>query len=157
MTFAGGGGGGGATVAIDSGGAASGSYVADTDFSGGATSTTTAAINTSKVPTPAPQAVYQSQRYGNFTYTIPGFTAGSQHTVTLQFAETYWTAAGDRTFNVLINGAQVLTNFDIFANAGGENAAIAESFSATANSSGQIVIQFVTVKDNAAVNGIQVQ
>ena len=51
---------------------------------------------------PAPQAVYQSNRYGNFTYTIPGLTAGGSYTVRLHFAESYWTAAGKRTFNVLI-------------------------------------------------------
>ena len=56
----------------------------------------------------------------------------------------------------MINGTQVLTNFDIFATAGGENKAVAESFTATANSTGTITIQFVTVKDNAQVNGIEV-
>ncbi len=150
-------GGGTDILDIDAGGAASGNYVADTDFSGGTTSASTATINTSKVATPAPATVYQSQRFGNFTYTIPGFTSGTAYTVRLHFAETYWTAAGDREFNVLINGTQVLTNFDMFATAGGENIAVVEQFSAVANSSGQIVIQFVTVKDNAAVNGIEIE
>ena len=66
-------------------------------------------------------------------------------------------AAGSRTFDVYINGTEVLTNFDIFATAGGENIAVVEQFNATANSSGQIVIQFTTVKDNAAVNGIEIE
>ena len=106
---------------------------------------------------PAPEAVYQSQRFGNFTYTIPGYTAGSNHTVVLYFDEFYWTAAGKRVFNVSINGTQVLANFDVFAAAGGEFKAIDKTFTATANGSGQIVIVFTTVTDNAEVNGISVQ
>src|SRR6202044_2119619 len=104
----------------------------------------------------APQSVWQHNRYGNFTYTIPGLTAGANYTARLDFAEAYWTAAGSRTFNVLINGTQVLTNFDIFATAGGEFKAVAESFTATASSAGAVTIQFVTVKDNAQVNGIEI-
>ena len=50
----------------------------------------------------------------------------------------------------------MLTNFDIFATAGGEFKAVDEPFTATANSNGTITIQFVTVKDNAQVNGIEI-
>jgi hypothetical protein len=76
--------------------------------------------------------------------------------VRLHFAEEYWTAAGKRVFNVSINGSQVLTNFDIFATAGGEYKAVVEQFSATASGSGSITIQFVTVTDNAQVNGLEI-
>src|SRR5260370_776605 len=114
-------------------------------------------IDPSGVTNPAPMAVYQTGRDGNFTYTIPGFTAGSSHTVRLHFAETYWSTAGSRIFNVSINGTAVLTNFDIFAAAGAKNKAIIEQFTVNANSSGQYVIKFTTVKDNSLINGIEVQ
>ncbi|HEY6790564.1 MAG TPA: putative Ig domain-containing protein, partial [Trebonia sp.] len=143
-------------VQIDAGGAAAAPFVADEDFAGGTAASTTHAITTTGVTSPAPQAVYQSNRYGNFTYTVPGLTAGASYTVRLHFAEEYWTTAGSRTFNVLINGTQVLTNFDIFATAGGEYIAVVEPFTATASSAGAVTIQFVTVKDNAQVNGIEV-
>jgi hypothetical protein len=145
-----------AAAQINAGGSAAAPFVADTDFSGGTTASSTNTIDTSKVTNPAPQAVYQSNRYGNFTYTIPGLSAGGSYTVRLHFAETYWTAAGKRTFNVSINGSQVLTNFDIYATAGGANIAVVEQFNATASSSGSIAIQFTTVVDNAQVNGIEV-
>jgi beta-glucanase (GH16 family) len=142
---------------INTGGATVGSYVADEDFSAGTESSTTATISLSKVTNPAPEGVYQSQRFGNFTYTLPGFAAGSTYLVRLHFDEFYWTAAGKREFNVLINGTQVLTDFDIFATAGGEDIAVVEQFNAVANASGQIVIQFVSVIDNAEINGIEIQ
>ena len=89
-------------------------------------------------------AVYQTQRDGTFTYTIPGLTAGAQYTVLLHFAEIYFTAAGDREYNVAINGTTVLTNFDQFAAAGGKDIAVVKTFTTTANSSGQIVVSFTS-------------
>jgi fibronectin type 3 domain-containing protein len=144
------------SLQISAGGPATGTWAADEDFTGGATAATTTAIATTGVTSPAPQSVYQHNRYGNVTYTIPGFTAGTSHTIRLHFAEEYWTAAGSRTFNVLIDGTQVLTNFDIFATAGGEYKAVVEQFTVTAPSNGTFTIQFVTVKDNAQVNGIEI-
>ncbi|MBA2287790.1 MAG: family 16 glycosylhydrolase [Ktedonobacteraceae bacterium] len=146
----------GGSVQINSGGPAVAPFVADTGFTGGTTVVSTNSINTSGVSNPAPQAVYQSNRYGNFSYVVPGLTAGASYTVRLHFAETYWTAAGQRTFNVSINGQQVLTNFDIIASAGAANKATVQQFTATADSSGKITLQFTTVKDNAQVNGIEV-
>jgi hypothetical protein len=144
-------------VSISAGGAASGAWAADEDYSGGATAYTAAAINTSQITNPAPQSVYQNERYGDFTYTIPNLTAGASYTVNLSFVEIYWTAAGKREFNVLINGTQVLTNFDVFATAGGENIAILKSFTATASSTGTIAIQFTTgAADNPMVSGVQI-
>ena len=141
---------------INSGGGATGTWVADEDFNGGTTVATSAAISTTGVTNPAPQAVYQTNRFGSFTYAVPGYTAGATYTIRLHFAETYWTTAGSRVFNVLIDGTQVLTNFDIFATAGGENKAVVEQFTETVPSNGIFTIQFVTVKDNAQVNGIEI-
>jgi len=145
-------------ISIACGNSAVGSFVADTDFSGGAASSgTTSAINTSEVVSPAPAAVYQHGRKGTCTYTIPGLTAGASYDVRLDFCEYAVTGAGQRTFDVSVNGTQVLTNFDIYAAAGGEFIANAQNFTATANSSGQIVIVFTTVLNNALVAGIEVK
>lgn len=145
-------------VLVDSGSTvAQGSYVADTAVSGGTPASTTHAISVDSTIDTGTQAVYQTNRYGNFTYTLGGFTAGSLHIVKLHFAEEWWTAANSRLFNVTLNGNQVLTNYDIFLAAGSEYKARVETFSTAANASGQIVIQFSTVKDNAQVNGIEIQ
>jgi chitodextrinase len=145
------------SVAINAGGPAVNPFVADMDFTGGATINHANTIDLSKVSSPAPMAVYQTARIDNFTYTIPGFVAGSSHTVRLHFAETYFSTPGSRTFNVSINGTQVLKAFDIYAAAGGKNIANIQQFTVNANSSGQYVIQFTSVVNNALVSGIEVQ
>src|SRR5258708_9107453 len=124
-------------VQINSGGPAVAPFAADEDFAGGATSGTSHAIDTSGVTSPAPQALYQSNRYGNFSYVVPGLTAGANYTVRLHFAEEYWTTAGSRTFNVTINGKQVLTNFDILATAGAHYKAVIDKFPAPPHSPAQ--------------------
>src|SRR5262249_32661267 len=143
-------------VAFDSGGGAAGAFAADADFAGGSTFSTTDAIDTTGVASPAPQAVYQTERFGNFTYTVPGLTPGASYTVRLHFAEIFWTSAGQRVFNVAINGQQVLSNFDIFATAGGKDKAVVEQFTATADAQGRITTAYTTVVDNAKSSGIEV-
>jgi len=100
-------------------------FVADEDYAGGRT---ISHANVIKVTNPAPAAVYQTARIGNFTYTIAGFQAGTDYLLRLHFCETYWTAAGKRIFNVSINGNQVLIHFDIYSTAGGKNIANIQQF-----------------------------
>jgi hypothetical protein len=144
-------------IQINSGGPAVSPFVADEDFSGGGTISHANTIDLSGVSNPAPMAVYQTARVGNFTYTIPGFNPGSAHTVRLHFAETFFSTSGSRIFNVSINGTQVLANFDIFATAGAKNKAVIEQFTVNANSSGQYVVQFTSVVNQSLLSGIEVQ
>jgi Malectin domain/Fibronectin type III domain/PQQ enzyme repeat len=145
------------SICIDSGSTTAVSpFVADEDFSGGATIDHANTIDTSKVTNPAPAAVYQTARIDTETYTIPGFTANSSHTVRLHFCETYFTTTGSRTFNVTINGTQVLTDFDIIAASGGKNIANIQQFTENANASGQYVITFTSVVNNALISGIEI-
>jgi hypothetical protein len=116
--------------------------VADKDFSGGSASTVTATIDTSGVTNPAPAAVYQSVRWGAFTYTIPNLTPGGTYTVRLHSVEVAFSTPGARLFSVAINGSTVLSNFDTFATAGAKNKALVEQFTATADVTGKITISY---------------
>lgn len=142
-------------VGVNSGGSAAGQFSADANVTGGTIGAfVPAAIDTTGLVAPAPQAIYQAERYGNFTYTFNGLLNGGTYKVRLHSAETYWTSVGQRRFNVTINGTQVLTNFDIIAAAGAPNRANIQEFN-VAPVSGQIVIQYTTVTDNARASGIE--
>ncbi|HSW89086.1 MAG TPA: malectin domain-containing carbohydrate-binding protein [Candidatus Saccharimonadales bacterium] len=150
--------------ATNAGGSASGNFVSDTNFNGGRQYSSGASVDTSGIDTPAPQSVYQTVRYGNFTYTIPNLTANAAYTLKLHFNELYWGTSlagggggiGSRVFNVSVNGTQVLHNYDIYQTAGDSNKAVVEQIPATADSNGHVTLQFSTVTDNAMVNGIEI-
>ncbi len=140
---------------INCGGAAVSPFGADGDFSGGSTATTTHSISTAGVTNPAPMAVYQTIRYGNsFKYTFTGLSPGAAYTLRLHFAESAYSQAGKRVFNVSANGSSLLTSYDIFA-AVGEFQATVQQFTVTANSTGKIVVSFSKVNGSAAVSGIE--
>jgi hypothetical protein len=113
--------------------------------------------NTIAGSTPAPQ-VYRSERYGqgksSFAYNIP--VSNGTYNVNLDFAESYVTGPGQRIFNVSINGAQVLTNFDIYAAAGGMNIPVVKTFNVPVTN-GTLNINFLPGSaENAKINGIEV-
>jgi hypothetical protein len=123
----------------------------DYGFLQGGNYSITAAITGTNDPT-----LYQSEHYntGNLTYqtSVPN----GSYTVTLKFAELYWTSPGQRVFNVQLNGTQVATNLDVFAVAGGMNKAYDVSYPVTV-SGGQITITLVAVSGFPAVNAIEIQ
>jgi hypothetical protein len=142
--------------AINAGGWSATNFSADFGFTGGQIASTSAAIDTSGVVGAAAQEVYQSERYGDFTYGISQLTAGASYKVRLHFAEIYWDAVGQRVFHVRINGQQVLTNFDIVAAAGSKNKAVVREFTVTADAQGKLSLQFLSVVNFAKVSGIEV-
>jgi hypothetical protein len=148
-------------IAINAGGSNVGSlWAADTDYTMGGwsgVSSVSNAIDTSGVSNPAPQGVYQDQRWAYaLTYALPKLTPNAAYTVRLHFVESYWAAAGRRLFNVNLNGTTVLSNFDIFASAGGKNIAIVKQFSANADATGTITVKMQAAIDNATIAGIEV-
>jgi Pro-kumamolisin, activation domain/Malectin domain len=144
-------------LSINAGGSATDGFVADEDFIGGHFASTDSTIDVSGVANAATEAIYQSGRDGIFTYIIPNLTVDTLHTVTLHFAEFYWTKPGQRVFNVDINNTRVLHDFDIVKIAGA-NKALIEQFTATPNSRGEIVISFTPgAADQPRVSGLQVQ
>jgi poly(3-hydroxybutyrate) depolymerase len=138
--------------------AAVGSFQADQYYSGGSTYNNTNTVDVSVIGSnPPPAALFNNERYGAMSYTIPGFTAGGTYAVTLYFAETLLASSGSRLFNVFINGSAVLTNFDILSNAGGQNKAVAMAFTTAADGNGQVIIQFSAVTENPKINGIDIR
>lgn len=146
---------GASTVSINAGGGDSAGFWTDQFFRGGARQGNDATIDMSKVTeNPPPAAIFNSERWGAMTYTIPD-RSGAQ-TVTLYFSEDYVSGPGQRLFDVIINGSTVLSNFDIYASAGAADRAIARTFTATADSSGQVVIQFIARVQQPKISGFTV-
>jgi trimeric autotransporter adhesin len=124
---------------------------ADMGASGGTIVSTTATIQGAATP-----ALYQTQRThtGTFSYTF--YVPNGTYSVKLKFAEIgYSVTAGQRVFNVGINGVAALSNFDIAAQAGGAFKAF-EQTSATTVSNGRILITFNPVTGSPAVNAIEI-
>src|SRR5262249_48348887 len=77
--------------------------------------------------------------------------------VRLHFVEPTLFGAGLRVFNVTLNGAAFLSNFDIYAAAGNAgNKAVAQVGTATADAGGQISINFSNVANGPLVCAIEV-
>jgi hypothetical protein len=117
-------------------------WQADAYFTGGA-------ISTGAIP-PGTPGYYLTKRYGDFSYLLP--VPAGQYTVALDFIENV-VGPGARVFSVSIDGAPVLTNYDIAADVG-QNVPVRKIFPATAANSG-ILIQFTTVTRSALVNAIE--
>ena len=122
-------------------------WSADTGYSGGATYYSP--MNVGGTTTPV---LYQTVRYLPLTYSfsVPNGT----HTVTLKFAEIYFTQPGQRVFNVLINGQAVLSNFDIVQQ-GGAGVALDEQFTVNVTN-GQVTIQLTPVVENPMISAIEI-
>lgn len=105
--------------------------------------------------------LYDSERFGHFTYQIP--VAAGHYTVTLHFVEGFFGSvspqrdADPRVFDVYANGVALLRNFSILAKAGGPNKVLTEVFHGIEpNAAGLISLSFVPDKDYACVSAIEV-
>jgi hypothetical protein len=112
-------------------------------------------VSTASVTGAAPESVYQSERYGDFTYVFASLSPGTTYTVRLHFAEIYFTSAGQRVFNVLLNDQTALSRYDIYADVGAFQATV-KTFAVVADSYGKIRMYFESLVNNAQANGIEV-
>jgi hypothetical protein len=123
-------------------------WAPDSDFTGGAAETVTAAI-----PNSAPE-LYQTARIGEFSYKLA--VPDGRYSVILKFAEIVHATPGRRKFNVSINGDRVLSDFDVFAAAGGALITIDRSFAVTVTN-GSIDLDFNGGPiDLPLLNGIEI-
>jgi beta-galactosidase len=96
--------------------------------------------------------LYDSFREGEFSYRVP--VPDGRYKVTLKFEEPAATA-GERVFDVLVNGKVVLKRFDIVSAAGGKLRAVDKSFQAKAQE-GALFIEFRPVKGHALVAALSI-
>ena len=92
---------------------------------------------------------YSRDTAGSFKYNLPIYQPGAGYEVKLYFAENYHNSAGLRVGSVSLNGNTLLSNFDIFAQAGGKHKALIKSFSNLVLSNCQITFT------NTLINAIE--
>ncbi|TNC74607.1 Ig-like domain-containing protein [Rubellimicrobium roseum] len=123
-------------------------HAADQFFTGGKAYKKVAAIAGT-----VDDALYQTERFGNFTYAVP--VENGTYEVTLKFAEIFFSAAGQRVFDVAAEGQVVINDLDIWSAAGGKN--IAYDVPVTVQvSDGVLNLQFINGIENAKVNAIEI-
>jgi Malectin domain len=146
-----------ASLRINAGGPAVANFAEDSGFVGGAAKLHANTIDLSGAVDPAPEAVYETARVGQFTYTLGGFAPASSHLVRLHFAETYFSTAGQRICDISAGASILLRHFDIVASAGAMNKANVQEAMVSANADGAFVLGFSSVADQCLVCGIEIR
>jgi hypothetical protein len=108
------------------------------------------------------QELYDSERWGNFSYAVP--VAAGRYAVTLHFAARHgdWppSATGEtkavHVFDVYCNGKVLLKDFDLAREARQADVVIRRASGIEPNAQGKLMLTFVPVQGYATVTGIEV-
>jgi hypothetical protein len=100
--------------------------------------------------------IYQTEHWSmdSFIAEVPN----GKYTVRMHFAETYEgiDSEGPRVFDVKLQGAVVLKDFDIQKTTGGVQKALVKEFKGITVSNGMLQIDFVSKLQNPEINGIEI-
>jgi hypothetical protein len=133
----------------------------DNYFQGGQLATYGTPVNGTDDP-----ELYETERWGNFSYAIP--VAPGKYSVTLLFAVRHgdWdqssTPSGEpratvaHIFDVYCNGNALLKNFNLLQEARESDVVIRKATGLTPNAQGKLLLSFVPVDGYATVTGIEV-
>lgn len=102
------------------------------------------------------QLLYQYERFSPAGFNYVADCPPGLYEITLLEVETFWNAPNQRVFDLYIEGGQVLTNFDIFVSAGGQNLPLSLVFTAVV-ADAKADIQFVPLIDAPRVSGVRVR
>lgn len=116
---------------------------------------TTVYATTTPVFETTEDAKFQHERYGrDFTYIFRGLPAGPAR-LKLGFCENRWTRRGERVFDILVNDALALDDFDILAH-GGPNEAVVQTLDVVVPTGEPLRIRFRAERDNAKINLLRI-
>lgn len=128
----------------------------DAYFEGGQSATYTHPVSGTDDP-----ELFDSERWGNFSYAIP--VAPGKYAVTLYFAARHgeWPPSAGTTvtphvFNVFCNGKVLLQDFDVSREAGKTDVVERRAVGLVPNAQGKLLLSFVPVEGYATVTGIEV-
>ena len=106
--------------------------------------------------------LYSTERFGNFSYTIP--VAPGHYSVIFHFSEPYFGPSGygrggigSRVFDVYFNGVALIKDLDIYRETGGSNRALQKEFRGLRpNALGKLVFTFQPNRNYPCVNAIEI-
>jgi hypothetical protein len=130
-------------------------FSADSYYAAGSVSS----IASGEIANTGDDALYRNARVGVFSYGLP--SGNGTFDVTLHFAETYFGSrttggVGSRKFNVYLEGVKRLSEYDVFAKAGGALRAVKETIRVTVTD-GVLNLYFAKgLADNPLVSAIEV-
>ncbi len=116
-------------------------------YTGGASSMTNGSIDGTE-----DNVLYQSERWGDFSYSFD--VPGGFYRVKLRFAETYFSEAGRRVFDVYMENSRKMDDFDIYALTGWYHA-IDYEFTIRVED-GQLNLTFSSTTDFPKLNAVEV-
>jgi len=123
-------------------------FIADQYSDGGTSNSTGDAISGV-----AEYALYQTERYGSYSYQVP--VSEANYSVTLYFSEIYHTESGKRSFNVSVEEAEVLSNVDLYTLAG-HDGAYSYTVKDVSVSDGSLDISLESLVNNATLSGFAI-
>ena len=126
--------------------ATSGRWSADSRRIGGSNSSITQTIDVSAVTNPPPISALQTLAWNNGSAAFMGYDiplADGDYQVRLFFVDPTASAANQRKFDVKLQGQTVLSNYDIFADAGAVRKAVAKTFDVTASQGEGLSLEFI--------------
>jgi hypothetical protein len=104
--------------------------------------------------------LFESERWGNFSYAIP--VSPGKYAITLYFAARHGSGeqrslpSGAHIFNVFCNGEVLLQHFDLLKEASQTDVIVRKASGLEPNAQGKLVLSFVPVEGYATVTGIEV-
>lgn len=107
--------------------------------------------------------LYQTERYDlrggtNMTYTFDSSEIPSgSYFVTLHLCEIYVGGVGQRVFDVVIQGAVILSEYDIIDETGGPFVATTETTEVFVSTGEDLVIEFFSRTNNAKISAIEIE
>ncbi len=115
---------------------------------GGGTHSDTSAIEGTEDDT-----IYQTERYGDFSYTIP--LENGSYDVVLKFAEIYFNYTAERIFNVDMEGERIIRDLDLLLRTD-KNTAY-DVVMPVEVTDGELNIDFITVTNNAKLSALEIR
>jgi hypothetical protein len=108
-----------------------------------------------------PAQIYSTARQGymiKYIFPMKPLVQGKTYTINFYWADTKSDASGKRVFDVAVNDKKLITNFDIFAQAGGKSKAIVKQLTGIVpDQDGNIAIQFFRKSgDQPMINALEI-